>query len=87
MKLDFSRINAIPQKETCFAEISDGKCAILTCKKCQGHEKCSLYKTEEQAKIDRQKAFERIATLPTEQQIYIANHFYDSKMPWNEVKT
>lgn len=74
-------------KETkCFAEVIAGKCAVLTCKKCQGHENCTMFKTEEQAKIDHEKAFERIATLPIETQEYISKTFYSGKMPWHEVK-
>jgi hypothetical protein len=69
-------------EEKCFAEIVTGKCVILTCRKCQGHEKCSMYKTKEQAKADRQKAFERIASLPLEQQHGIADAYYGGIMPW-----
>ena len=46
---------------------------------------CSFYKTEEQAKVDRIKAFKRIASLPLERQEYIAGVYYDGKMPWCEV--
>lgn len=68
----------------CFAEIADrGKCAILTLSKCQGHEKCSMFKTEEQAEQDRKKAFARFETLPFEQQIYISKTYYNGKLPWN----
>ena len=70
----------------CFAEVIAGKCAVLTCKKCQGHEKCTIFKTEEQAKIDHKKAFERIASMPLERQEYIAGVYYGGKMPWHEVK-
>lgn len=71
------------EEKKCFAEIELGKCAILTCRKCKGHEKCSVFKTEEQAEFDRKKAFERIASLPLEKQEYISNMFYGGKMPWN----
>lgn len=70
----------------CFAELDRGKCAILTIKQCQGHEKCSMFKTEEQAEIDREKAFERIAKLPLERQERISDYYYNSKMPWHQVK-
>ena len=69
----------------CFAEVSKGKCILLTCKKCKGYFMCSFYKTEEQAKVDRIKAFKRIASLPLERQEYIAGVYYDGKMPWCEV--
>jgi hypothetical protein len=69
--------------EKCFAETETGACLILTCRKCQGHEKCSMYKTKEQAKADRQKAFERIASLPIEQQNSIAGVYYSGRMPWH----
>ena len=36
----------------CFAYMGDGKCAILTTKKC---ERCSFYKTREQYHKDRDK--------------------------------
>jgi len=68
----------------CFAETADrGKCAVLTLSKCQGHEKCSFFKTEEQAERDRQKAFERFASLPFDQQMSIAKTYYSGKLPWN----
>jgi hypothetical protein len=68
----------------CFAETADrGKCAVLTLSKCQGHKKCSFFKTEERAELDRQKAFERISSLSFEQQIYIAKTYYSGKLPWN----
>lgn len=71
----------------CFAEVADrGKCSILILSKCQGHENCSMFKTEEQAKLDRKKAFERIATLPNVRQEYIAGAYYSGKMPWNRQK-
>lgn len=70
----------------CFAELDRGKCAILTIKQCQGHEKCSMFKTEEQAEIDREKAFERIASLPHEKQIRISDKHYNGTTPWIRVK-
>lgn len=71
----------------CFAEVAErGKCAILTLPKCKGHENCSMFKTEEQAKLDRQKAFERIAKLPLERQEFISGYYYSNKMPWHQMK-
>lgn len=71
----------------CFAEVVNrGKCSILILSKCQGHENCSMFKTEEQAAIDRQKAYERIAKLPLIRQEYIAGAYYSGKMPWHQTK-
>ena len=69
----------------CFAEVSNGKCILLTCRKCKGHFMCSFYKTEEQAEIDRKKAYKRIASLPFETQEYIAGLYYNGKTPWHKV--
>lgn len=71
----------------CFAEVPErGKCAILILPECKGHENCSMYKTEEQAELDRKKAFERIAKLPLVKQEYIAGTHYNNKMPWHQIK-
>lgn len=67
----------------CFAEADGGKCRLLTVRVCQGHEKCSFFKTEEQANIDREKAIERLKQLPFEQQIAIADKYYENRMPWS----
>lgn len=68
--------------EKCFAEADRGKCAVLTVHQCPGHEKCSFYKTEEQAKAENKKAYERIVSLPYDRQQYIAGCYYGGKMPW-----
>ena len=71
----------------CFAEAADrGKCGVLTLSKCQGHENCSMFKTEEQAKLDQQKAFDRIAKLPDEEQKRISQTHYNGKTPWHHQK-
>ena len=70
------------QEKKCCAETEKRKCLILTCHKCQGHEVCSIFKTEEQAEHDRKKAFERIASLSFEEQVHISKTYYNHKMPW-----
>ena len=68
----------------CFAEDDGGKCRLLTVRVCQGHEKCSFFKTEEQANIDREKAIERLKQLPFEQQCSIASKYYEDRFPWSD---
>ena len=71
--------------EKCFAEVGNGKCAVLTVHKCPGHEKCSFFKSEEQVESEKAKNFERIASLTEDEQICISKAFYNGKMPWYEV--
>lgn len=48
---------------------------------CDGTE-CAFYKTSKQAKEAREKAYERIRTLPEETQEQIADTYYDGFKPW-----
>ncbi len=69
--------------DACFAEhAKKGKCAVLTVGYCIGHDNCAFYKTEEQVKTEQEKVFKRIASLPYDDQKYIAKYHYGGKMPW-----
>lgn len=72
----------IENETKCFAKVN-GKCILLISRKCNGYDECPFYKTEEQTEADRTKAFERIATLPIEQQECISYKYYSDRMPWH----
>ena len=64
--------------DLCFAE-SEGrngtKCRVLTYKKCIGHEKCPHYKTVAQLKIEEEKRFEYLRSLPLDRQKHIEKKY------------
>lgn len=66
--------------EKCFA-LKLNVCGALDCD-CPGFENCPFYQTREQVDVSRQKALERINSLPYLQQLYIAATYYGGKMPW-----
>ena len=51
----------------------DNNCSVTIRKDC---EKCSMRKTEQEVKEGRERARARIASLPYEQQIAIAEKYY-----------
>lgn len=85
MMIELDLSNSL-KDDMCFAEhAKQGKCSVLTVGHCIGHDKCAFYKTEEQVKIEQQKVFKRIASLPYDNQKYISKYHYGGKMPWHEV--
>ena len=52
------------------------KCSVLTRKHCEG---CSFRKTYLEVVRDREKAKERIASLPLAQLIHIVDRYYSGK--------
>ncbi len=67
--------------EKCFAMKKSG-CSILLVAQCPGYDKCSFYKSEQQLKEDQAACNAHLNTLPPEQQRYIADTYYNKKMPW-----
>ena len=68
-------------KNNCFAYDGENDCcdALL---ECDCSESCAFYKTKDQAAVDKQKANERLATLPSLQQQQIADAYYQGKKVW-----
>ena len=58
-----------------------GECAVLECD-CPGALECPFYKTKEALEDQKQKALERINSLPEYQQLGIAIKYYGGQMPW-----
>lgn len=52
-------------------------CTALNAKQCKG---CHFYKTEYELKEGRQKALDRLSSLPKSKQIRIARKYYDIEM-------
>jgi hypothetical protein len=74
----------------CFAYSPDGyrhgyynNCKATINEKCPG-EKCPFYRTPEQAQELRRKANARLASLDKTTQRYIAEKYYNGRMPWRE---
>ena len=67
----------------CFAYTDKGCRAMLT-DSCFG-DNCRFCKTYEQAEADRQHSAARIASLDSEQRLYIANKYYGGRLPVPEV--
>jgi len=67
----------------CFALNKQKGCGILTVQACMG-ELCPFYKSRERLKKERQKANRRLASLSAIEQRYIADKYFDGKMPWQE---
>lgn len=53
--------------------LNDGYCH-------EGH--CAFYKSDAEVKVDREKAYERLRSLPADTQRYIAKEYHGGKMPW-----
>lgn len=66
----------------CKYEVGLNRCNALTVDKCQGYERCPFYRTREEAEESQEKAFERLRSLPTEQQTMIADTYYRGKRMW-----
>lgn len=70
----------------CFAmrKGNDGKvvCTCLIGETCNGYEGCAFYKPVRMQKKDAGTAFERLRSLPKEQQRMISEKYYDGEMPW-----
>lgn len=65
----------------CVGKNKRNRCKKLTVDKCI-RESCSFIQTKEQADISEKKSFERLASLSSECQSYIAEKYYGGKMPW-----
>lgn len=70
-------------KNKCYAFSGQKQCRILAVKKCTGSS-CSFFKTAEQYKESFKKANVRLASLDKEKQKYIAEKYYNGKMPWQK---
>lgn len=67
----------------CFGGKGKSGCEMLVVRKCPG-DCCSYFKTEVQHQSDMQKALRRLASLDKENQEFIADKYYNGKMPWLE---
>lgn len=65
-------------KKACAFDL-DARCAAVSPKFCPG---CRFYQTGEQLKESRERAYERVRTLPSEHQLSIAGKYYNNKTPW-----
>lgn len=63
--------------ENCFAETANGRCLILTEKKCEG---CPFYKSKQEFLADRLKSLDRIRGLPPESFNSIVNTYYGGNL-------
>jgi len=68
--------------KNCFAN-RGGECIALKPAEayCRG---CAFFKTTAQAEAERESAWSIIAAKPHYQQEYIADKYYQRKMPWKE---
>ena len=67
----------------CFALKKNGECRALNSHRNCG-ELCVFFKTTEQQNEGIRRAYLRLSTLPTEQQLYIADTYYKGSMPWRK---
>ncbi|NFN87798.1 hypothetical protein FDF31_12480 [Clostridium sporogenes] len=67
----------------CIALSESGKCTRLTVYKYFG-EKCSFKRTHKEEFNSIQCAYQRLASLNSSVQNYIATKYYGGYMPWNE---
>lgn len=71
---------------TCFAKMPLGECkAFYTWRyknRCPGEEDCKYFKSVAEITASEQAKNERLATLPEDHQQYIADKYYNGKMPW-----
>ncbi len=67
----------------CFALNKQKGCGILTVPACTG-ESCPFYKSKGELKDERRMANHRLASLSAIEQRYIADKYFDGKMPWLE---
>jgi len=74
------RRKKVETSAVCFAS-RKGRCSILKVSKCDGLS-CGFYKTEEQYREGRKKAFERIRTLDKSFQMNISETYYKGKKLW-----
>jgi hypothetical protein len=58
-------------------------CSALIVYKCLG-EKCPFFKTPEQALEGKRKRYARLASLDKTTQRYIAEKYYNGRMPWRK---
>ena len=65
----------------CFALFQNGRCSALNNNQNCG-ERCAFYKTAEQLREERRRAYMRIASLASELQAYIADTYYQGTKPW-----
>ena len=63
------------------ASALSGECTVLTCD-CPGALECPFYKTKARLEADKQRAFERINSLPEYRQLGISIKYYGGQMPW-----
>jgi len=65
----------------CYAFRSGNECGILNNNiNCGTH--CSFRKTSEECAASRAKAYDMLANLPNDKQMYIAGKYYQDKRPW-----
>ena len=57
------------------------ECTALECD-CPGALECPFYKTKAQLEDEKERAFERIRSLPEYRQLGIAIKYYGGQMPW-----
>ena len=60
-------------------------CSALIVYKCPGR-KCAFFRTPAQARASLRRANARLASLDRTSQEYIAEKYYDGRMPWREGK-
>ena len=78
----------VVKRQRCFAQIEGKRVCGATGDVfyCGGlYENCPFYKSETQQELSKRRVFERIASLPPEQQSYISEKYYRSTMPWHSV--
>ena len=67
----------------CFAQRKDGRCGALTVSRCCP-ETCPFYRTLEDNSASQAVALSRLAAMEDVDLVYVAEKYYEGKMPWNE---
>ena len=71
-----------PERCFCWQQNMNIPCKGTTVN-CNGYDvDCPFYKTPAKYEADKQAAFERIASLPADVQIYISKTYYCGQTPW-----
>ena len=68
----------------CFAFKKGLGCVVTTGGKCAGE--CAFYKTTAQLDSELEVVNKRLASLPVEQQVYIADKYHVDEQPWRTGK-
>ena len=73
----------------CFAKMPRGGCLAIDTglhrNRCPGSQGCNFFRTCAEMRTSENAALDRIATLPDDEQMSIAEKYYGGKMPWMQM--